>query len=110
MFFHVLKTWPLMAAASALCLAADISKPACNAQNYGRMWPDAANDNPKMMTKLSQCGELQICSHRGTRYRWVSLTVRVDQLWRGKKNLAAPARCEALRAEEVADSHPPVTN
>jgi hypothetical protein len=110
MFFHVLKTWPLLAAASTFCLAADISKPACNAQNYGSMWPDTANHNPKMMTKLSQCGELQICSRRGRRYRWESLTVRVDQLWRGKKNLATPARCEALQVEEVADSHPPETN
>ena len=35
-----------------LCLAADISKPECNAHSYGRMWPDAANHNPKLMTKL----------------------------------------------------------
>jgi hypothetical protein len=110
MFFQVLKTWPLLTAVSTLCLADDISKPACNAQNYGRMWPDAANHNPKLMTKLSQCGELQFCSHRGRRYRWESLTVRVDQLWRGKEKLAIPARCEASRIEEIADSLSSVTN
>ena len=110
MFFRVLKTWPLLAAVSTLCLADDISKPACNAQNYGRMWPDAANHDPKMLTKLSQCGELQICTRPGFRYRWESLTVRVDQLRRGKKKPATPAGCEAPIVEEIADSHLPATN
>ena len=110
MLFQVLKTWPLLAVVGTLCLAADISKPACNAQNYGRMWPDAANHNPKMLTKLSQCGELEICTRPGVRYRWESLTVRVDQLRRGKKKLDKPARCEASVIEEIADSHLPVTN
>jgi len=110
MLFHALKTWLLLAAVSTLCLAADASRPVCNAQNYGRMWPDAANHNPKMLTKLSQCGDLQICTRPGFRYRWEALTVRVDQLGRGKQKLATPARCEALTIEEIADSHLPATN
>jgi len=109
MFVCVLKSCPLLMAAVSLCLAADISKPACNAHNQGRMWPEAANGNPKLLKKFSQCGELQICSRPGLRYRWESLTVRVDQLGRGKKKQAPPAGCEVPPAEEIADAPQPAT-
>jgi len=109
MFFHVLKTGPLAVALLATNLglrAEDFPQPLCNAQNYGRMWPDAANDNPKMLLKLARCGDLQICSRHAMRYKWVALTVRVDQLRGAKKKVAAPAGCEAPPASEIADSKP----
>ena len=109
MLFPGLRIWPLLAAAGTLCVAADSSKPACNAHNYGLMWPDAANHDPKTLVKLSQCGELQICSRPGLRYRWESLTVRVDQLGRAKKKPAPRPGCEEP-ADQIADSQPSVTN
>jgi hypothetical protein len=113
MFVRALKTLTLVAAASITGLAADSPKPACNTQNYGRLWPEAANDNPRLVTKLTQCGELQICNRSGWHYRWASLAVRVDQLKRGKKKPPRTAACEAAlaEAEQVVDSsQPPATN
>src|ERR1700731_4502308 len=113
MFVRAWKIFTLVTAASLTGLAADSSQPACNAQNYGRMWPEPANHNPKLVTKLSQCGELQICSRSSWRYRWKSLTVRIDQLQRGKPKPPRTAACEAVLAEvdEAVDtSQPPATN
>ena len=111
MFFYVLKTGPVAVALFAtLCLADDVPQPACTAQNYGRMWPDAANDNPKMLIKLARCGGLQVCSRPAMRYKWVALTVRVDQLPGAKKKAAAPAGCETPPANEIADSKPAAGN
>jgi hypothetical protein len=50
-----------MLAVSLLCLAADHSRPACTSQIQGRMWPDAANHDPKLISRLVRCGELLIC-------------------------------------------------
>lgn len=56
------------------------SKPACNAQMLGRMWPDAANDDPRLVVKLTRAGELEICTRGPWRYSWKSPTVSIDKL------------------------------
>ena len=56
------------------------SKPACNAQTLGRMWPDAANDDPRLVVKLTRAGELEICTRGPWRYSWKSPTVSIEKL------------------------------
>jgi len=60
--------------------APGVARPACNAQTSGRMWPDAANGNPRLLVKLSQTGELEICTRGDWRYGWKSPTVSLTQL------------------------------
>jgi hypothetical protein len=93
MLFRIHATTLILAAASALCLASDDPKPACNAGNLGSLWPEAANHDPRLRKKMARCGELELCTHGIWRYRWESLTVRIDQL-RGGKALPKPAGCE----------------
>jgi hypothetical protein len=83
--------------------AASPAKPVCNAASVGRMWPDAANDNPRMVLRLSRCGELEVCTRRGWHYRWKSPTVTIEQLRDGAKS-RRPAGCEATTDSGVAGS------
>jgi hypothetical protein len=94
MLFRVPKTALTLAALSFLCLAAGDPKPACNAGSVGRLWPEAANHDPKLRKKMARCGELELCTRGIWRYRWESLTVRLDQLPGGSR-LPKPAACEA---------------
>jgi hypothetical protein len=89
-----LKIWPVLAL-SWLCLAADDSRPACTSENHGRLWPDAANHDPKLLARLVRCGDLLICVRGTWHYRWEAPTVRVDQLKRQAKSKASkPPVCE----------------
>ena len=80
--------------ASLLCLASGELKPVCDADTNGQFWPEAANHDSKLLKKFSRCGELEVCRHGRRRYRWESMTVRIDQL-RGGSQLPKPAGCEA---------------
>jgi hypothetical protein len=94
MLFRFPKIIVILAAASFLSLASDDAKPTCNAENLGRLWPEAANNDSKLRQKMARCGELEHCTRHGRRrYYWESLTVRLDQLAGSK--LARPAGCEA---------------
>ncbi len=93
MLFRIQAAVLILATASLLCLASQDQKPACNAGNVGRLWPEAANHDPKLLKKMARCGELELCTHGFWRYRWESLTVRLDQL-RGASHLPKPAGCE----------------
>jgi hypothetical protein len=96
MIFRFPKIALILAAGSCLCLASDDSKPACNAENLGQLWPEAANSDPKLRQKMARCGELEHCTRSGRRrYQWESLTVRIDQLPGGSK-LPKPAGCEVM--------------
>lgn len=95
MLFRIQGTALVFAAATALCLAAEDPKPACNAETQGEMWPQAANHDPKLFKKLARCGQLEICTRRHRHYLWESPTVRFDQL-RGSVASGAPADCEGL--------------
>ena len=93
MFLRPLGTCVVLAASGLLCFGADTQRPACNAQTSGRMWPEAANRDHKIVSKLARCGDLLICTRGVWRYHWEPLTVRVDQLRHGSKS-KRPAGCE----------------
>lgn len=79
-----------------LALAEGPVRPACNADMLSKMWPLAANGNKQLTNRLFNCGELQVCTRGKWRYRWVSLSVRLDQL---NKTGQAPKACTALMNE-----------
>jgi hypothetical protein len=90
-----LKAW-LILAVPLSCFAADESRPACGSQNQGRMWPEAANHDPKLLSRLVRCGELLICVRGNWHYHWEAPSIRLDQLGRrAKSKPAAPSVCEA---------------
>jgi hypothetical protein len=94
LLLRFLKICPVLAL-PWLCLAADDSRPACNSENDGRMWPEAANHDPQLLARLVRCGDLLICVRGTWHYRWEAPTVRVDQLARHAKSKASkPAVCE----------------
>src|SRR5260370_41457055 len=64
-----------------VCAEADSpAKPACTADNAGRLWPDEANDNPKFAAALRPYGYPEICTLERGVYIWKSPTVSLDQL------------------------------
>ncbi len=94
----------LLLVVPSLCISADDSRPACTSQNQGRMWPEAANHDPKLIAQLSRCGELFICVRGNWHYHWESPSVRVDQLGRHAKSKASKtAACEADTVGEATD-------
>jgi hypothetical protein len=100
---RLLKAW-LILAVPLMCLAADDSPPACTSQNQGRMWPDAANHDPKLISRLTRCGELLICVRGAWHYHWEAPSIRVDQLVRhAKAKTSKPTGCEI----QSADAPPP---
>jgi len=91
--------------------AADHPRPVCDSQNQGRLWPDAANHDPKLIPRLSRCGDLYICVRGTWHYHWEATSVRIDQLARNRKAKAAKpeAVCEAESALDAAPA-PPSSN
>jgi hypothetical protein len=78
-----------------VCLGADDSRPQCGSNNQGRLWPEAANHDSKLMAHLMRCGELFICVRGTWHYHWEAPSIRLDQLARNSKSKAAkPAVCE----------------
>jgi hypothetical protein len=95
----------LMLAVPWLCLAADDSRPACTSQIQGRLWPEAANHDPKLISHLVRCGELLICVRGNWHYHWEAPSVRVDQLVRGGKAKASkPTVCEVQSSADAPGS------
>jgi hypothetical protein len=103
MLFRSSKAWLIPAGlllhpliSSLPCLAADDARPACSSQNQGRMWPEAANHDPKLVSQFLRCGELLICVRGKWRYHWEAPSVRLDQLNRNAKTKPPkPPSCEA---------------
>jgi hypothetical protein len=94
MLLRFLKAWLMLA--PLLCLAADDSRPACSSQNQGRMWPEAANHDSKLLSHLVRCGELFICVRGSWHYHWEAPSVRIDQLGRrAKSKPSKPSVCES---------------
>jgi hypothetical protein len=71
-------------------------KPVCNASARGRLWPEAANGDPRTARKLLQCGSLEMCTLGTFRYKWRPVAVNVRQL--GKTPQGPTAECAALMA------------
>jgi hypothetical protein len=103
MLSRVLAIALIFASASLLCLPSDEQKPVCDADTNGQFWPEAANHDSKLLKKFSRCGELEVCARTRYRYRWESITVRIDQL-RGGSQLHKPAGCE-VQPDAVGDEN-----
>jgi hypothetical protein len=63
------------------------------------MWRDAANHDPKLISRLVRCGELLICVRGSWHYHWEAPSVWVDQ----------PA-CEVQSVVDASAADPPVGN
>jgi len=88
----------LVLAASGLANQSSIAtKPACNSSLRGHFWPAAADSDPKLARRLSQCGSLEVCSVGRFRYKWQPVTVNVRQL--GKSRQDPTPECAALIAQ-----------
>ena len=70
---------PILAVLIYSCLAFGQTRPVCNAENAGRMWPEAANHDRALVGRLARCGELEMCSRGVWRYAWRPLTVRLGR-------------------------------
>lgn len=98
MSFRHCRAWflvlPLLSG-PAFLQAQDDPRPVCNSKTQGRLWPEAANTDRRLISHLVRCGELQICVRGTWHYRWESASVRLDQLGRpGKSKPQTPAGCE----------------
>ena len=70
-------------------------KPACDASTLGSLYPAQANSDRQIRNELFTCGELQVCARGRWKYRWVPLSVRIDQLVRNG-SAHRPQRCVVL--------------
>lgn len=55
-------------------------RPACSAEMRGKYWPMEANDDRALAQRLLREGRLELCTRGPWRYRWVSPTVRYQNL------------------------------
>jgi hypothetical protein len=100
MLLRCLRALPMLAISvlsAALCPAAeDDSRPVCTSQIHGHMWPEAANNDPKLLAHLIRCAELFICVRGSWHYHWETPSVRIDQLGRRAKSKpsSTPPVCE----------------
>jgi hypothetical protein len=75
------------------------------------MWPEAANHDPKIISRLVRCGELFICVRGSWHYHWEAPSVRLDQLGRHPNSKASkPPVCEAQSEVEAPRPDPPPSN
>ncbi len=65
---------------AACCFAREDEKPRCTAKLRGQFWPEQANSDPGLVSRLIRTGQLEICTVRVWRHRWEPLTVTVSQL------------------------------
>lgn len=68
-------------------------RPACTSQHLGRFWPVEANTDSALARRLTQTGELQICTRSGIRYKWEHISVNFKVLAeraRSRKKEQAP--------------------
>ena len=74
-------------------VAQDVEKPKCSADTVGQLWPTDANHDSALFAKHSRCGDLELCVRKLWRYRWETLSVRLDQLAKNGQ-FHKPAGCE----------------
>jgi hypothetical protein len=75
-----MKTAALIGFLGAVCLAQDTQKPICNAKTRGQFWPAEANSSPEAARRLTQSGEIEMCSQGLWKYRWEHLSLNVRDL------------------------------
>ena len=66
--------------AIVLLLVAVSSRPACNAANHGRYWPETANGSRQAIREFYQSGTLEMCSAGEWKYKWVPLSVHISRI------------------------------
>lgn len=86
----LMRTVALLVVLGAVCFAGEVGKPACNAENHGRLWPEAANASPDAARLLSRSGELEMCSLVVWKYRWERLSVNVRDLEKRARKSSLP--------------------
>ena len=86
-------------AACVICIAGESEKPQCNSRRQGELWPRVANVDSALRAKLNHCGQLEMCSFRVWRYRWMPVSVNVSQL--GKTPQPVSPECQAVMDEAV---------
>jgi hypothetical protein len=57
-----MKTVALMVFLGAIGFAQDAQKPVCNAETRGQFWPAEANSSADAVRRLTQSGEIEMCS------------------------------------------------
>ncbi|HTW65270.1 MAG TPA: hypothetical protein VME17_11665 [Bryobacteraceae bacterium] len=70
-------------------------RPVCKAEIQGRMRPDIANHDRKLIAGLLRGGELSICVRGTWHYHWEAASVTVTQLSKRSKS-KEPSGCEVL--------------
>lgn len=79
-----MKIVALIAFFGAIGSAQDAQKPVCNAKTQGQFWPAEANSSSGAARRLTQNGELEMCSQGVWRYKWEHLSVSVRDLAKSK--------------------------
>ena len=100
----------LLGSTSVLCRGESASRPAdsdvrpvCKREIQGRMWPDAANHDRKLIASLLRCGELSICVRGTWHYHCEPASVTVAQL--SKHFKSKPAKRSGGEVFLVAENH-----
>jgi hypothetical protein len=87
-----MKVAALIAFFAAICFSQDAQKPVCNAKTRGQFWPPEANTSPDAARRLTQSGEIEMCSQGRWRYKWEHLSVTVRDLAKSKNPVIAQSK------------------
>ena len=89
----VMRYMVFLALITAIGLAGQDKKPACNAGNQGRFWPLEANSSQHAARELYQSGTLEVCSQVVWKYKWERMSVNVRDLTKERhSSTSAPRR------------------
>ena len=88
----------LLGATLAWCQPPPTPRPACNAANRGRFWPEQANHDPHAIHKLAQSGELELCTLDVWKHRWQKMSVNARQ---AKPKRTVPPASESARLKKA---------
>lgn len=91
----------LLALAGVLSFAQDSSRPACNRDRHGHLWPEEANASHEVARQFYQSGELEMCSLVVWRYKWEHLSINVQQKSLSTKHSRATAQAPTTLAPEA---------
>ena len=84
---------PILFAVSFCAPGAEPSKPACNAQTRGDLWPEKTSRGSEV--------PVEICSKVHRKYRWEQLTVDVSRL-KGATQKPMAARFDVAKSRTIA--------
>jgi hypothetical protein len=80
-------------------------RPRCDKTSQGQFWPPRTNQERGERQKAIRCGTLQVCAHKGWRYRWEPVG---EPYWRLAKTTPPEACLERpIEPEASLDSREP---